>query len=78
MRETRRDRWAAIPNGRLPVLLEEADEEQGGHAFRVMNAYARSFESEGKPAESYRRARARPHWRAGNRWLGEPIWRGEG
>jgi hypothetical protein len=29
-------------------------------------------------AESYRRARARPHRRAGNCWLGEPIRRGEG
>jgi tetratricopeptide (TPR) repeat protein len=31
------------------VKLEEADaEEQGGHAFRVMDAYVQSFESEGK------------------------------
>lgn len=31
------------------VKLEEADsEEQGGHAFRVMDAYAQSFESEGE------------------------------
>jgi nucleoside phosphorylase len=31
------------------VKLEEADEEeQGGHAFRVMDAYVRSFESEGE------------------------------
>ena len=31
------------------VKLEEADtEEQGGHAFHVMDAYVRSFESEGK------------------------------
>lgn len=31
------------------VKLEEADaEEQGGHAFRVMDAYVKSFESEGK------------------------------
>jgi hypothetical protein len=31
-----------------------------------------------RAAESYRRARARPYRRAGNRWLAEPIWRGEG
>jgi len=30
---------------------------------------------EGTP-EGYRRARARPYRRAGNRWLGEPIRRG--
>lgn len=31
------------------VKLEEADaEEQGGHAFRVMDAYVLSFESEGE------------------------------
>jgi tetratricopeptide (TPR) repeat protein len=29
-------------------------------------------------AEGYRRTRARPHRRAGNRWLGDPIRRGEG
>jgi hypothetical protein len=33
------------------VNLEEADEEQGGHAFRVMDAYVRSFESEGKKGQ---------------------------
>jgi len=31
------------------VTLEEADaEEQGGHAFHVMDAYVQSFESEGE------------------------------
>lgn len=30
------------------VKLEEADEDQGGHAFRVMDAYVQWFESEGK------------------------------
>ena len=30
------------------VKLEEADDEQGGHAFRVMDAYVSSFESEGE------------------------------
>jgi tetratricopeptide (TPR) repeat protein len=34
------------------IKLEEADaEEQGGHAFRVMDAYVQSFESGGKTAE---------------------------
>ena len=30
------------------VKLEEADDEQGGHAFRVMDAYVSSFENEGE------------------------------
>lgn len=34
------------------IKLEEADaEEQGGHAFRVMEAYERAFESEGDKGE---------------------------
>ena len=43
-----RDAYAGDIGQRDQVKLEEADEEQGGHAFRVMDAYVRSFESEGK------------------------------
>ena len=40
------------------VKLEEADaEEQGGHAFRVMDAYARSFEPRGIGQEKRRFSR---------------------
>jgi hypothetical protein len=41
-----RDAYAGDIHKRDQVKLEEADEEQGGHAFRVMDAYVRSFESE--------------------------------
>lgn len=37
------------------VKLEEADEEQGGHAFRVMDAYVQWFSTGGKKAEDKRR-----------------------
>jgi hypothetical protein len=43
-----RDAHAGDIRKRDMVKLEEADEEQGGHAFRVMDAYVRWFESEGK------------------------------
>lgn len=43
-----RDAYAGDIRKRDLVNLEEADEEQGGHAFRVMDAYVRWFESEGK------------------------------
>jgi hypothetical protein len=43
-----RDAHAGDIRKRDQVRLEEADDEQGGHAFRVMDAYVRSFESEGK------------------------------
>jgi tetratricopeptide (TPR) repeat protein len=43
-----RDAYAGDIRKRDLVNLEKADEEQGGHAFRVMDAYVRSFESEGK------------------------------
>jgi hypothetical protein len=40
------------------VKLTEADEEQGGHAFRVMDAYVRWFETESKKSEGKRGQRA--------------------
>ncbi|MGH6847825.1 MAG: hypothetical protein ACREC0_10415 [Methylocella sp.] len=43
-----RDAYAGDIRKRDQVKLEEADEEQGGHAFRVMDAYVRWFENEGK------------------------------
>ena len=44
-----RDAHAGDIRKRDLVKLEEADaEEQGGHAFRVMDAYMKSFESEGE------------------------------
>ncbi len=44
-----RDAHAGDIRKRDLVKLEEADtEEQGGHAFRVMEAYVKSFESEGE------------------------------
>ncbi|MCI0600904.1 MAG: hypothetical protein L0Y60_15555 [Beijerinckiaceae bacterium] len=43
-----RDAYGGDIRKRDLVNLEEADEEQGGHAFRVMDAYVRWFESEGK------------------------------
>jgi hypothetical protein len=43
-----RDAYAGDIRKRDQVKLEEADEEQGGHAFRVMDAYVRWFESGGK------------------------------
>jgi hypothetical protein len=42
------DAYAGDIRKRDQVKLEEADEEQGGHAFRVMDAYVHWFESEGK------------------------------
>lgn len=39
-----RDAHAGDIRQRDLVKLEEADEEQGGHAFRVMDAYVRWFE----------------------------------
>jgi hypothetical protein len=50
-----RDAYAGDIRKRDLLNLEKADEEQGGHAFRVMDAYVRSFESEG---ESGKRALA--------------------
>jgi hypothetical protein len=43
-----RDAHAGDIRKRDLVNLEEANEEQGGHAFRVMDAYVQWFESEGK------------------------------
>jgi TIR domain len=42
-----RDAFAGDIRKRNQVRLEDADEEQGGHAFRVMDAYVRWFESGG-------------------------------
>jgi hypothetical protein len=53
-----RDAHAGDIRRRDLIKLEEADaEEQGGHAFRVMDAYVRSFESGGKTAEDQARGR---------------------
>jgi hypothetical protein len=46
-----RDAYAGDIRKRDLVNLEEADEEQGGHAFRVMDAYVRWFESEGEKGQ---------------------------
>jgi Putative ATP-dependent DNA helicase recG C-terminal len=47
-----RDAHAGDIRKRDLVNLGEADaEEQGGYAFRLMDAYARSFESEGEPGK---------------------------
>ena len=47
-----RDAHAGDIRRRDLVTLEEADaEEQGGHAFRVMDAYVRSFETGGQTEE---------------------------
>jgi hypothetical protein len=44
-----RDAHAGDVRKRDLVKIEEADsEEQGGHAFRVMDAYVKSFENEGE------------------------------
>jgi hypothetical protein len=43
-----RDAYAGDIRKRDLVNLEEADVELGGHAFRVMDAYVRWFESEGR------------------------------
>jgi hypothetical protein len=43
-----RNAYAGDIRKRHLVNLHEADEEQGGRAFRVMDAYVRWFESEGK------------------------------
>ncbi len=43
-----RDAHAGDIRKRDLVKLEEASDEQGGHAFRVMDAYVQSFESEGE------------------------------
>ncbi|PNE12195.1 MAG: hypothetical protein CR217_04415 [Beijerinckiaceae bacterium] len=43
-----RDAYAGDILQRDLVKLGEADEDQGGHAFRAMDAYVRWFESEGK------------------------------
>jgi len=52
-----RDAHAGDIRRRDLVKLEEADaEEQGGHAFRVMDAYVKSFEAGGKTAEESERA----------------------
>ena len=53
-----RDAHAGDIRQRDLIKLEEADaEEQGGHAFRVMDAYVRSFESSGKTAEDQAKGR---------------------
>lgn len=47
-----RDAHAGDIRKRDLIKLEEADsEEQGGHAFRVMDAYAKSLESEGEKGQ---------------------------
>jgi hypothetical protein len=43
-----RDAYAGDIRQRDQVKLEDADEEQGGRAFRVVDAYVRWFESGGK------------------------------
>lgn len=53
-----RDAHAGDIRRRNLVKLEEADaEEQGGHAFRVMDAYVEAFECGGKTAEDQTRGR---------------------
>jgi hypothetical protein len=53
-----RDAHAGDIRQRDLIKLEEADaEEQGGHAFRVMDAYVKSFESGGKTAEDQAKGR---------------------
>ncbi len=53
-----RDAHAGDIRRRDLVTLEEADaEEQGGHAFRVMDAYVRSFETGGQTAEEQQKGR---------------------
>ncbi|HKQ72324.1 MAG TPA: hypothetical protein VJ810_01255 [Blastocatellia bacterium] len=53
-----RDAHAGDIRRRDLIKLEEADaEEQGGHAFRVMDAYVQSFESGGKDAEGQGKGR---------------------
>ena len=53
-----RDAHAGDIRQRDLVKLEEADaEEQGGHAFRVMDAYVQSFETGGKNAEENEKVR---------------------
>lgn len=53
-----RDAHAGDIRQRDLIKLEEADaEEQGGHAFRVMDAYVQSFESGGKTAEDQAKGR---------------------
>ncbi len=53
-----RDAHAGDLRRRDLIKLEEADaEEQGGHAFRVMDAYVESFESSGKSAEDQEKGR---------------------
>ena len=42
-----RDAYVGDIRKRDLIKLEDADDEQGGHAFRVMDAYVRWFESEG-------------------------------
>jgi hypothetical protein len=80
----------AVGQPSLGIFATEGGQFVGGHGMsddaklrtaagllRTFAAQTEALSREG-PAESYRRARARPHRRAGNRWLGEPIWRGEG
>ncbi|HEX9003930.1 MAG TPA: DUF4062 domain-containing protein, partial [Blastocatellia bacterium] len=53
-----RDAHAGDIRQRDLIKLEEADaEEQGGHAFRVMDAYVQSFERGGKTAEDQEKGR---------------------
>jgi hypothetical protein len=46
-----RDAYAGDIRRRDQVRLEDADKEQGGHAFRVMDAYVHWFESEGEKGQ---------------------------
>jgi len=50
-----RDAHAGDIRKRDLVKLDEADEEQGGHAFRVMDAYAHWFETGGKDTEEIKK-----------------------
>ena len=53
-----RDAHAGDIRRRDLVTLEEADaEEQGGHAFRVMDAYVRSFETGAQTKEEHQKGR---------------------
>jgi tetratricopeptide (TPR) repeat protein len=53
-----RDAHAGDIRQRDLIKLVEADAEvQGGHAFRVMDAYVQSFESSGKTAEDHAKGR---------------------
>jgi hypothetical protein len=60
-------------SGTIPL-----QDSNGNLAVKLLRTFAAQTEALERTAESYGRACARPHRRAGHRWLGEPIQRGEG